>query len=252
VLTPKLWKTPKRSRCSAALRRKRSALTGGQRAYARIQREGASAPPAPTPRKYKSKNLAVGGGAGPAFVPECRAVRDRTERPQDEHGAMPPAPVYPKCVYGHSATGPRVLNPVFRFASGRVDFAPRTSPVRAFFRAPIDVRGLRTFARQFPRAVAASLRISAARVPARGVRAHGKDSCWIVTLTSGGAVHRGEQAVVSSAAISIKDSKPKPAEFIQQRFCYRVTGWLWQGRQRSGRRRTGRIGRLRAITESAG
>ena len=33
---------------------------------------------------------------GPAFVPECRAVRDRTERPQDEHGAMPPAPVYPK------------------------------------------------------------------------------------------------------------------------------------------------------------
>jgi hypothetical protein len=45
---------------------------------------------------------------------------------------------------------------------------------------------------------------------------------------------------------------PKPAEFIRQRFCYCVTGWLWQGRQRSGRRRTGRIGRLRAITESAG
>ena len=36
--------------------------------------------------------------------------------------------------------------------------------------------------------------------------------------------------------------KPKPAKFIQQRFCYCVTGWLWQGRQRSGRRRTGRIG----------
>ena len=83
-------------RCSAALRRKRSALTGGQRAYARIQREGASAPPTPTPRKYKNKNLAVDGGVGPAFAPECRAMRDRTESPQDEHGAMPPAPGYPK------------------------------------------------------------------------------------------------------------------------------------------------------------
>ena len=39
-------------------------LRGGQRAYARIQREGASAPPAPTPRKYKNKNLAVDGGGG--------------------------------------------------------------------------------------------------------------------------------------------------------------------------------------------
>jgi len=95
---------------------KRSALTGGQRAFARIQREGASAPPAPTPRKYKNKNLAGDGGVGPAFVSECRAVRDRTERPQDEHGAMPPAPVYPKCVYGHSATGPRVMNPAFHLA----------------------------------------------------------------------------------------------------------------------------------------
>ena len=37
-------------------------LRGGQRAFARIQREGASAPPAPTPRKYKNKNLAVDGG----------------------------------------------------------------------------------------------------------------------------------------------------------------------------------------------
>jgi hypothetical protein len=114
------------------------------------------------------------------------------------------------------------------------------------------VRVLRTFARQFPRAVASSLHVSDARVPARGVRAHGKDSCWIVTLASGGAVHRGEQAVVLSAAISIKDSKPKPAEFIRQRFCYCVTGWLRQEQQRSGRRRTGRIGRLRAITESDG
>jgi hypothetical protein len=91
-------------------------LRGGQRAFARIQREGASAPPAPTPRKYKNKNLAVDGGVGPAFVSECRAVRDRTERPQDEHGAMPPAPVYPKYAYGHSATGPRVMNPAFHLA----------------------------------------------------------------------------------------------------------------------------------------
>jgi len=70
---------------------KRCALTGGQRASAHIQREGASAPPAPTPRKYKNKNLAVDGGVGPAFVPECRTVQDRTERPQDDPGAMPTA-----------------------------------------------------------------------------------------------------------------------------------------------------------------
>jgi hypothetical protein len=36
-----------------------------------------------------------GGGVGPAFVPECRVVRDRTERPQDDPGAMPPAPAPP-------------------------------------------------------------------------------------------------------------------------------------------------------------
>ena len=42
-------------------------------------------------------------------------MRDRTERPQDEREAMRPAPVYPKCVYGHSATGPRVMNPAFHF-----------------------------------------------------------------------------------------------------------------------------------------
>jgi hypothetical protein len=95
---------------------KRSASTRRSASVARIQREGASASPAPTPRKCKSKNLAVDGGVGPAFVPECRAARDRTESPQDEHGAMPPAPVYPKCVYGHSATGPRVMNPAFHLA----------------------------------------------------------------------------------------------------------------------------------------
>jgi len=98
-------------------------------------------------------------GVGPAFAPECRVVRDRTERPQDEHGAMRPAPVYPKCAYGHSATGPRVMNTAFHFVSGRVFSAPRTSPARAFFRAPIDVRGLRTFARQFPRGCLFSARI---------------------------------------------------------------------------------------------
>ena len=69
--------------------------------------------PHPPRTSTKNKNLAVDGGVGPAFVSECRAVRDRTERPQDEHEAMPPAPVYPKCVYGHSATGPRVMNPAF-------------------------------------------------------------------------------------------------------------------------------------------
>ena len=171
MLTPKLWRTPRQFRCSAALRRKRSALTGGQRAFARIQREGASAPTAPTPHKYKNKNLAVDGGVGPAFAPECRAVRDRTEKPQDEPGTMPLAPVYPKCVYGHSATGPRVMNPAFHFISGRVYSAPRTSPARAFFRASIDVRVPRLFARQFPRAVVASQHVSAARVHVLGVRA---------------------------------------------------------------------------------
>ena len=97
-------------------------LRGGQRAFARIQREGASAPPAPTPHKYKNKNLAGDGEVGPAFEPKSRVVRDRTERPQDEPGDMPPAPGYPKCVYGHSATGPRVMNPalLFRF---RPDFS---------------------------------------------------------------------------------------------------------------------------------
>ena len=133
MLTPKLWRTPRRSRCSAALRRKRSASTRRSASFARIQREGASAPPAPTPRKYKNKNLAGDGGVGPAFAPECRVVRDRTEKPQDEHEAMRPAPVYPKCVYGHSATGPRVMNPAFHFVSNRVYSAPRTSPARAFF-----------------------------------------------------------------------------------------------------------------------
>jgi hypothetical protein len=38
----------------------------------------------------------VDGGVGLAFAPECRVVQDRTERPQDEHGAILPAPRYPK------------------------------------------------------------------------------------------------------------------------------------------------------------
>jgi len=150
VLTPKLWRTPKHPRCFAALRRKRSALTGGQRASLAFSGRALAPLPHPPRASAKTKNLAVDGGVGPAFAPECRAVRDRTEKPQDEPGTMPLAPVYPKCVYGHSATGPRVLNPAFRFASGRVDSAPRTSPARAFFSASIDVRVPRTFARQFP------------------------------------------------------------------------------------------------------
>ena len=98
---------------------KKERPNGRSASFAHIQREGASAPPAPTPRKYKNKNLAVDGGVGLAFAPECRAVQDRTERPQDEHGAMQPAPGYPKCVYGHSATGLRVMNPALGFTSGR-------------------------------------------------------------------------------------------------------------------------------------
>jgi len=38
----------------------------------------------------------VDGEVGLAFTPECRVVRDRTERPQDEREAMPPALRYPK------------------------------------------------------------------------------------------------------------------------------------------------------------
>ena len=64
-------------------------------------------------------------GVGLAFAPECRVVQDRTERPQDEHGAILPAQGYPKYVYGHSATGPRVLNPTFHFVSIWVFSAPR-------------------------------------------------------------------------------------------------------------------------------
>ena len=114
---------------------------GRSASFARIQREGASAPPAPTPPKYKNKNLAMDGGVGPAFVPECRVVRDRTEKPQDEHEAIPSAPVYPKCVYGHSATGPRVMNPAFHFVSGRVFFRA------AHVCATIPARGCRFSAR---------------------------------------------------------------------------------------------------------
>jgi hypothetical protein len=61
----------------------------------------------------------------PAFVPESRAVRDRTERPQDEPGAMPPAPGYPKYACGRFAIGPPVMNPALDFVSGRIFSAPR-------------------------------------------------------------------------------------------------------------------------------
>jgi len=108
--------------------------------------------------------------------PLCRSVEpceieQKSPRTNPEQCRLPPG--YPKYAGDSFAIGPLVFNPVFCFASGRVDFAPRTSPVRAFFRAPIDVRGLRTFARQFPRAVAASLHVSVARVPTRAVRAGG-------------------------------------------------------------------------------
>jgi hypothetical protein len=188
---------------------KKERPSGRSASFARFQREGASAPPAPTPRKYKSKNLAVDGGVGPAFAPECRAVRDRTERPQDEHGAMPPAPGYPKCVWDRLATGPRVMNPAVQFVSGRVYSAPRTSPARAFFARQSMYVCRARLRDNSPRAVAASLHVSDARVPARGVRAHGKDSCWIVTLASGGAVHRASSRNGKNSTLTCK---PKPAE----------------------------------------
>ena len=122
MLTPKLWRTLKLFTLLRFATQKKERPSGGPAAhtlegaaplqttqlpkgaplrgepasYARFQREGASAPPAPTPRKYKNKNLAVDGGVGLAFAPECRVVRDRTERPQDEREAMQPAPSYPK------------------------------------------------------------------------------------------------------------------------------------------------------------
>ena len=125
MLTPKLWRTPRQSRCSATLRRKRSALTGGQRASLAFSGRALAPLPHPPRASTKTKTWLWMVGVGLAFAPECRAVRDRTEKPQDEHGAMPPAPGYPKYVYGHSATGPRVMNPAFHFVSICVFSAPR-------------------------------------------------------------------------------------------------------------------------------
>ena len=71
-------------------------LRGEPASFARFQREGASAPPAPSPRKNKSKNCLSKVEVGLAFESEIRVVLDRAERPQDEPGAMPPAPGYPK------------------------------------------------------------------------------------------------------------------------------------------------------------
>jgi len=149
-------------------------------------------------------------------------MRDRTERPQDEHEAMPPAPVYPKCAYGHSATGPRVINPAFDFASGRVYSAPRTSPARAFFRVSIDVHVPRTFARQFPRSVAASLHVSAARVPARGVRADYSSTAKsgiparLCTYTAAVSHVFAKMAISAQRIEKVKlGGTPKPAKFIQ-------------------------------------
>ena len=54
--------------------------------------------PHPPRASTKTKTLLWMVGVGPAFVPESRAVRDRTEKPQDEPGAMPATPGYPKSV----------------------------------------------------------------------------------------------------------------------------------------------------------
>ena len=40
-------------------------------------------------------------GVGLAFVPECKVVLGQTDKPQDEPGAMPPVPAYPKYVSNH-------------------------------------------------------------------------------------------------------------------------------------------------------
>ena len=69
--------------------------------------------PHPPRTSTKTKTLLWMVWVAPAFVPESRAVRDRTERPQDEPGAMPPAPGYPKYACGRFAIGPRVMNPAF-------------------------------------------------------------------------------------------------------------------------------------------
>jgi hypothetical protein len=74
-------------------------LRGEPASFAHIQREGASAPPAPSPRKNKNKSCLSKVGWGLAFESKIRAVLDRAERPQDAPGAMPPAPGYPKCVW---------------------------------------------------------------------------------------------------------------------------------------------------------
>jgi hypothetical protein len=59
----------------------------------------------------------VDDGAGLAFVPKCRTVLDRAERPQDEHGAMPTTFSYPKSAcrpWRHRSTAHEAVAP-FRF-----------------------------------------------------------------------------------------------------------------------------------------
>ena len=52
--------------------------------------------PHPPRTSTKTKNWLWMVEVGPAFAPKRRTVQDRTERPQDEREAMPPAPRYPK------------------------------------------------------------------------------------------------------------------------------------------------------------
>jgi hypothetical protein len=42
-------------------------------------------------------------GVDLAFVPKYRVALDQTEKPQDEHKAMPPIPVYPEYVSARSS-----------------------------------------------------------------------------------------------------------------------------------------------------
>jgi hypothetical protein len=89
-------------------------LRGEPASFARIQREGASAPPAPTPRKYKSKSCLSKVGVGLAFEPEIRAVLDRAERPQGRTDE-PPVWLRPTPIRSGVCTAvvPRVINPAF-------------------------------------------------------------------------------------------------------------------------------------------
>jgi hypothetical protein len=89
----------------------RNALTGDQRASLAYGGRALAPLPAPTPRKYKSKNFAADGGVGPAFEAAIRTMLDQTKCPGDEPEDVRPTPFYPNPVSGRFAIGPRIMNP---------------------------------------------------------------------------------------------------------------------------------------------